>query len=97
MIKIRLARVGRTNSSAFRLVLTSSTNKAQTHKATEVLGSFDVKKGEYKLDEARIKYWLGVGAQASDTVKNMLIDKGILKGAKVRTQGVKAKKEGKKK
>ena len=97
MLKIRLARTGRTNSSSFRLIVTNSTNKPQTHKATEIVGSYDVKKGEYKFDEARIKYWLGVGAQASDTVKNVLIDKGIIKGVKTRTQGVKAKKEGKKK
>lgn len=97
MLKIRLARTGRTNDASYRLIITPSTNKTKTHKATEILGSLDVKKGIYQFDEARVKYWIGVGAQMSATVKNMLIDKGIVKGDKENTQGRKVKKTGKKK
>lgn len=97
MLKIRLSRTGRTNDASYRLIVTPHTNKTKTHKATEVIGSLDVKKGIYKLDEARIKYWLSVGAQMSATVKNMLIDKKIITGTKERTQGKKTKKAEKKK
>ena len=97
MLKIRLQRVGKKNDPYFRLIVTPHTNKAKTGKATEILGSYDVQKGEYKLDSDRIKYWLSVGAQTSNTVKNLLIDKKIIAGEKVRTLNTKVKKAGKKK
>lgn len=97
MLKIRLVRTGRTNEAAFRLVVTPASNKPQTHLATEILGSLDAKKGIYSINEARVKYWLSVGAQASATVNNMLVDKGIISGSKLKSQSKMKKKEGKKK
>lgn len=97
MLKIRLARTGRTNNAAYRLIVTTHTNKPQTHKATEVLGNLDVKKGVYTFNADRIKYWLSVGAQTSATVNNMLVDKGIISGSKLKSQNKMKKKEGKKK
>ena len=90
-------RTGRTNDASYRLVVTPHTNKPQTHKATEILGNLDVKKGVFQLNADRIKYWLSVGAQASATVNNMLVDKGILSGVKFKSQNKMKKKEGKKK
>ncbi len=97
MLKIRLQRVGKKNDPYFRLIVTPHTHKAKTGKATEILGSYDVQKGEYKLQDERIKYWLSVGAQTSNTVRNLLIDKKIIAGDKVRTLNTKVKKVGKKK
>jgi small subunit ribosomal protein S16 len=97
MLKIRLARTGRTNDASYRLIVTPHTNKPQTHKSVEVLGTVDIKKGNYTFNTERVKYWLGVGAQVSGTVKNMLIDKKIINSPKARTQIKKVKKEGKKK
>lgn len=97
MLKIRLQRVGKTNDPYFRLVVTPHTHKAKTGKATEILGSFNIQKGEYKLVDDRIKYWLSVGAQTSNTVRNLLIDRKIISGEKTRTINTKTKKEGKKK
>ena len=97
MLKIRLQRVGKTNDPYFRLIVTPHTHKAKTGKATEILGSFNVQKGEHKIEAERIKYWLSVGAQMSPTVQNFLIDQGITSGAKVRTLNAKVKKVAKKK
>lgn len=97
MLKIRLQRVGKVNDPYFRLIVTPHTHKAKTGKATEILGSYDVQKGEYKLNDERIKYWLSVGAQTSATVKNLFIDRKIIAGDKVRTLNAKVKKVGKKK
>lgn len=97
MLKIRLQRVGKRNDPYFRLIVTPHTHKAQTGKATEILGSFNVQKGEHKIETERIKYWLSVGAQMSPTVENFLIDQKIIGGSKVRTLNAKVKKEGKKK
>lgn len=97
MLKIRLQRVGKTNDPYFRLVVTPHTHKAQTGKATEILGSYNVQKGDYNFYTDRIKYWLSVGAQPSPTVKNVLIDQKVISGEKARTLNTKTKKEGKKK
>jgi small subunit ribosomal protein S16 len=97
MLKIRLQRVGKTNDPYFRLIVTPHTHKAKTGKATEILGSFNVQKGEHKVEVERIKYWLSVGAQMSPTVRNFMIDEKIISGDKVRTLNAKVKKVGKKK
>jgi len=97
MLKILLPIVGKKHDPYFRLIVTPHTHKAKTGKATEILGSYDVQKGEYKLQDERIKYWLSVGAQTSNTVRNLLIDKKIIAGDKVRTLNTKVKKVGKKK
>lgn len=83
MLKIRLQRVGRTNVSTFRVVLTDSKNSTKSGKFLEILGIFDPinKIKEVKVD--RIKYWISVGAQVSDTVHNFLISKKIIPGEKV--------------
>jgi small subunit ribosomal protein S16 len=52
------------------------------------LGSYDPRTKVYILKEDRIKYWLGQGAEATNTVFNMLIDKGILTGAKKKTASI---------
>jgi len=97
MLKIRLQRVGKTNDPYFRLVVTPHTHKAKTGKATEILGSYNVQKGDYQFKNDRIKYWLGVGAKPSPTVQNLLITQNVVSGEKVRTIKTKTKKEGKKK
>ncbi len=84
MLKIRMQRVGRKHEPAFRLVLTDSKNSPKSGKFLEILGNYDARRGdEAKFDEARIKHWMGNGAQTSDTVHNMLVDKKIISGKKI--------------
>ena len=40
------------------------------------------------LDEERVKYWISKGAQTSDTVWNLLVDKKIVTGDKRKKQSV---------
>ncbi len=82
MLKIRLQRTGRKNNPAFRVVLTDSKNAAKSGKFKEVLGSYDLKKGEIIIKEDRVKHWMSVGAQVSDTVHNFLVDKKIIESKK---------------
>ena len=79
---IRLQRVGRKNEAHFRVVLTDSKNAAKSGKFQEVLGFYNPKSGETKFEEARVKHWMSVGAQPSDTVRNFLITKGMVEGRK---------------
>lgn len=82
MLMIRLQRTGRRNEAHFRVVLTDSKNAAKSGKFNEILGFYNPKAGEVGLKEDRIKYWLSVGAQTSDTVHNFLVTKGVIKGEK---------------
>lgn len=84
MLKIRLQRTGRKNEPTFRLVLTDSKNSAKSGRFLEVLGNYDSRKGEkaeFKSD--RISHWMTMGAQVSDTVHNLLVDKKIVTGKKL--------------
>ncbi|MEK7136038.1 MAG: 30S ribosomal protein S16 [Patescibacteria group bacterium] len=83
MLKLRLQRVGRKNDPSFRVVVTESQNGPQSGKFLEVLGSYDARQGKPLLNGDRIKHWIGMGALTSDTVNNMLIRFGIIKGKKV--------------
>jgi small subunit ribosomal protein S16 len=83
MLKIRLQRVGRVNNPSFRVVLTESTNSAQSGKFQEILGFYDPKSGKVELKSDRIKYWISVGAQVSGTVHNFLVDNKIVEAKKV--------------
>jgi len=82
MLKIRLQRIGRKNDPAFRVVLTDSKNAAKSGKFLEILGSYNLKKGEVLFKADRIIYWIGNGAQVSDTVYNFLVHQKVIIGKK---------------
>lgn len=79
---IRYQRIGRTNDPAFRIVLLEKARAARTGRIVEQLGTYNPKTKALRLDEARIKEWVGKGAQPTDTVRNLLITKGVLEGKK---------------
>jgi small subunit ribosomal protein S16 len=82
MLKIRLQRIGRKNDPAFRVVLTDSKNAAKSGKFKEILGSYNLKSGEVVFKADRISYWMGNGAQVSDTVHNFLVKQKLIVGKK---------------
>lgn len=83
MLKIRLQRIGRKNDPHFRLVVTPHYLKPKTTQYTEILGTYNVKAGIFECKADRIKYWIGVGAQVSPTVNNLLISKKVIEGKKI--------------
>ena len=83
MLNIRLQRVGRKNDPSFRVIVTDSKWKPKTGKFLEILGSYDARKGNPVINAERAKHWLSVGAQASGTVHNMLVDLKVAAGKKV--------------
>lgn len=48
----------------------------------EIVGSWDPHKKVATVKGDRITYWLGQGAQPSDTVYNLLVSQGIVEGKK---------------
>lgn len=79
MLKIRLTRVGKKNSPAYRVVVADQ-RKAVKRKFIEILGHYNPTTSPKTLvvNKERALYWIGQGAQASDTVNNLMVDLGIL-------------------
>ena len=73
MLTIRLARFGARKQPYYRVVVIES-SKARNGRVVEAVGTYDPlkKPAEIKLDADRVKYWLGTGAQPSDTVRSFI-------------------------
>jgi small subunit ribosomal protein S16 len=78
VVTIRLARIGKKKRPFYRVVVTEKT-RPRNGRFVEIVGTYDPlkKPAEIKLDAERIKYWLGVGAQPSDTVRSFLRNQKI--------------------
>ena len=83
MLAIRLQRVGRKNDPSFRVIVTDSKLKPKTGNFLEVLGSYNARMGKPVIDTDRAKHWLSVGAKASGTVHNLLVDLKAVSGKKI--------------
>ena len=79
-VKIRLTRLGDKHSPFYRIVVTDS-RKARDGDYLEKLGTFNplTDPVQVVLDEERTKYWLGTGAQPTETARTILVNKGLLK------------------
>jgi small subunit ribosomal protein S16 len=82
MLAIRLFRVGKKKQPSYKVVVTNKQNPPQGGQFIEQVGFYNPLTNEKTLKEDRIKYWLSVGAQTSDTVHNMLITEKIIEGEK---------------
>jgi small subunit ribosomal protein S16 len=73
VLAIRLARIGKKKQPFYRVVVLDK-RKPRNGRTVEIVGTYDPLKepAEIKLDAERIKYWLGCGAQPSDTVRSFL-------------------------
>ena len=74
MLKIRLTRVGKKNQPHYRIVVCEHTAPIKG-KFIEILGSYDPHGGKEKglvVKKERVDYWVGNGAQMSDTVASLM-------------------------
>jgi small subunit ribosomal protein S16 len=80
MVRLRFQRMGRRHRPFYRLNAMDQ-RSARDSRSIEHLGHFDPLQTDaskqYVLKEERIRYWLGVGAQPSRTVADMLRRAGI--------------------
>jgi small subunit ribosomal protein S16 len=94
-VKIRLARAGAKKRPFYRIVATNS-ESPRDGRFLEKLGTYNPllpsdDANRIVLDEERVRYWLGCGAQPTDRVARFLDRSGILPGAaKQRGTGKKA-------
>ncbi|MFH1462274.1 MAG: 30S ribosomal protein S16 [bacterium] len=83
MLVIRLFRVGKKNQPAFKIVVTDKRKSSTKGPSVEEVGFYNPLTKEKVLKQDRIKYWLSVGAQPSNTVHNLLVAEKILEGKKI--------------
>ena len=79
-VKLRLTRMGKTKQPMYRIVATDSRRK-RDGEYIELIGTYNplTKPATINIDEEVALKWLNNGATPSDTVKNLLSDKGIMK------------------
>ena len=72
-VRIRLTRKGAKKSPFYRVVVADS-EAPRDGRFIEVLGTYDPRKdpAEVKIDGDRLDFWLGNGAQPSDTVRSLI-------------------------
>ncbi|MGB6526090.1 MAG: 30S ribosomal protein S16 [Candidatus Acidiferrales bacterium] len=75
---IRLSRIGKKKQPSYRVVVIEKT-RPRDGRFVEIVGTYDPLKNPavINLDAERIKYWLGCGAQPSDTVRSFLRNQKI--------------------
>lgn len=80
---IRFQRIGRRNDPAFRILVLEKTASPKAGTYVDQVGTYNPRTKDFSADGEKIKGWIGKGAQVSPSLKNLLIDKGILEGKKV--------------
>lgn len=79
MVVIRLTRVGKKNSPAYRVVVADQ-RRAVKRKFIEIIGNYNpiMKPKVVVISKERALFWLKLGAQPSNTVRNLMADLGII-------------------
>lgn len=79
-VKLRLTRMGAKKRPVYRIVASDS-RRPRDGKYLELIGTYNplVTPAEVKINEEVALKWLNNGAIPSDTVRNLLSQKGIMK------------------
>ncbi len=85
MVRIRMNRMGRPHRPFYRINAIDQRTK-RDGKVIEMLGWYDPiatdAAKQVNLNAERLKHWLAMGAQPSDTVTDLLIKHSLMDGAK---------------
>ncbi len=79
MVRIRLKKFGSKKRPYYRIVVQDS-RKPRDGTSIEDVGLYhpiEVEEKQISFNEDRIRYWIGVGAQPSDTVRKILNKKNF--------------------
>jgi small subunit ribosomal protein S16 len=77
MLAIKLQRIGKKHQPSYRLVVAPARSK-MAGPPVEDLGSYHPKTKAIAVKKDRVSYWLGVGAQPTVTVHNLLVAQGVV-------------------
>ncbi|MEK7163758.1 MAG: 30S ribosomal protein S16 [Patescibacteria group bacterium] len=70
MLRIKLSPIGKKKQIHYRISVVESKSKL-TGRPVEVLGHFHPVENKLTLDQEKLKYWVGQGAQISEKVKSL--------------------------
>ncbi|MCR4256725.1 MAG: 30S ribosomal protein S16 [Candidatus Uhrbacteria bacterium] len=78
-----MTRVGKKKQPQYRFIV-SEKARDPWGKALEILGTYEPRRtpSAITLNKERVTFWLEKGAQCSDTVWNLFVDQGLVKGEK---------------
>ncbi|MCB9860920.1 MAG: 30S ribosomal protein S16 [Phycisphaeraceae bacterium] len=78
MVRIRMQRLGRRNRPFYRIHAIDQRSR-RNGRSLEQLGWYDPVRGDDKVEinVERVKHWLSVGAQPSETVRDLLAKHGV--------------------
>ena len=71
MLVIKLRMIGKKGQHSFRVVVQEKRSKLQG-KFTDDLGWFNPHTNQVKLNQERLKYWLGNGAQLTESMEKVI-------------------------
>lgn len=70
-VKIRLRRTGKINAACHRIVVADS-RSPRDGRFIEIIGYYDPRHNDEKVDLERADYWVSKGAQPSETVSAII-------------------------
>ena len=91
---IRLARIGKKKSPIYRIVV-SEKARDMYGKALEIVGHYNPSQKTLEIKADRVKHWISKGAQASETIHNLLVENKIIESKKVPVTHISKKKQAK--
>lgn len=96
MLVIRLTRVGKKKQPSYRVVVQEK-SKDPWGGSVEQLGHYNplTNPATLTVNEERVRYWVAKGAQPSDTMWNLLLDRGLVNGEKRRIVQLSKRRKGK--
>ena len=87
MVKLRLRRMGAKKRPSYRIVAAESTSP-RDGRFIEAIGFYDplTNPATITLKEDRVKHWLSVGAQPTETVRDIFVRHGLMEKPAVKDQ-----------
>lgn len=80
---IRFQRIGRANDPAFRIVVLEKERAAKAGNIVEQVGTYNPRSKALTLNAEQVKHWIAMGAQPTDSIRNLLINQKVIEGKKV--------------
>lgn len=78
MLIVRLSRIGRKRKPFYRIVVAEKRRHVKK-KFLEALGTYDPISKEFKVKEDRVKYYVDLNIELSDTVRALFVKNNLVK------------------
>ncbi len=81
MLAIKLKRIGKKHQASFRIIVAERRSKLNGRNIDD-LGWINPESKKMNVNKERVAYWIKNGAQPTNTVYNLLVKLGVMKGRK---------------